>query len=166
MQIRAWEKNIDLLALEETAHMPYQWAVGLDGSRFFQEIGEHETFVGIRCPKCRKVYVPPRKVCGPCFTQMDELVKLGTEGSIEAVTLVNYPFIDPETGVRRPIPYIYGYIKLDGADNLFSHIINELPGTSIKIGDRVRAVFATKKRGRLQDIAYFELVREDSKKKG
>ena len=110
--------------------------------------------------------MPPRKVCGPCFAQMDELVKLGTEGSVEAVTLVNYPFIDPDTGVRRPIPYIYGYIKLDGADNLFSHIIKELPGISIKIGDRVKAVFDAKKKGRLQDIAYFEVVHEDSKKKG
>ncbi len=144
--------------MEETAHMPYFWAIGLDGSKFFDEIRSRETLMGIRCPKCRKVYVPPRKVCGPCFAQMDELVELGNEGSVDAVTLVNYPFIDPDTGNRRPVPYIYGYIKLDGADNLFSHIIQAPPGVTIKVGDRVRAVFAKEKKGRIQDISYFEPI--------
>jgi uncharacterized OB-fold protein len=97
---------------------------------------------------------------------MHELVKLGNEGSVEAVTLVNYPFIDPDTGERRPIPYIYAYIKLDGADNLFSHIIKNLPGASVKIGDRVRAVFTPEKKGRLQDIAYFELLCVNPAKNG
>ena len=158
MLIRSWERDFNLLAMEETAHMPYYWAIGLDGSRFFHEIRNHETLIGIRCSKCRKVYVPPRKVCGPCFARMDELVKLGSEGRVDAVTLVNYPFIDPDTGHRRPVPYIYGYIKLDGADNLFSHIIQAPSGVTIKVGDRVRAVFAKEKKGRIQDISYFEPI--------
>ena len=92
---------------------------------------------------------------------MDEIVELGREGEIEAVTLVNYPFVDPDTGERRPVPYIYGYIRLDGADNLFSHIIKAKPGVKIKVGDRVRAVFADIKKGRIQDIAYFEIIGGD-----
>jgi uncharacterized OB-fold protein len=87
---------------------------------------------------------------------MDELVELGKEGVVEAVTLVNYPFIDPDTGDRRPVPYIYGYIRLDGADNLFSHIIKTPPGVSVQVGNRVRAVFSREKKGRIQDIAFFE----------
>jgi len=158
MLIRSWERDFNLLAMEEAAHMPYYWAMGLDGSRFFHEIRNSETLIGIRCPKCRKVYVPPRMVCGPCFARMDELVKLGSGGRVDAVTLVNYPFIDPDTGHRRPVPYIYGYIKLDGADNLFSHIIQAPSGVTIKVGDRVRAVFAKEKKGRIQDISYFEPV--------
>jgi uncharacterized OB-fold protein len=156
METRASERNPSLLAMEEIAHMPYHWAIGLDGSKFFQEIKEREVLLGIRCPKCRKVYVPPRLVCGPCFVKMDELVELGKEGVIQAVTLVNYPFIDPDTGDRRPVPYIYGYIKLDGADNLFSHIVKTPPGVSAQVGDRVRAVFSPEKKGRIQDIAFFE----------
>jgi uncharacterized OB-fold protein len=87
--------------MEEIAHMPYRWAIGLDGSKFFQEIKEREVLLGIRCPKCRKVYVPPRLLCGPCFVKMDELVELGKEGVVEAVTLVNYPFIGPDTVIDR-----------------------------------------------------------------
>ncbi|MBU2552670.1 MAG: Zn-ribbon domain-containing OB-fold protein [Proteobacteria bacterium] len=156
METRIYERGGDLLALEETAHMPYRWAMGLDSSKFFQEIAAREVLLGIRCHKCGKVYVPPRRLCGPCFVKIDELVELGSEGVIEAVTLVNYGFIDPDTGRQRPIPYYYGYIKLDGADNLFSHIIQTPPGQEVKVGDRVRAVFAEKKRGHILDISHFE----------
>lgn len=158
METRSSERDLSLLAMEEVAHMPYRWALGLDGSKFFNEIKDREVLLGIRCPKCKKVYVPPRKVCGPCFVKMDELVELGNEGIVEAVTVVNFPFIDPDTGERRPVPYIYGYIKLDRADNLFSHIVRTRPGVSVKVGDRVKAIFAKEKKGRIQDISHFEPV--------
>ena len=158
METRSSERDLSLLAMEEVAHMPYRWALGLDGSKFFNEIKNREVLLGIRCPKCKKVYVPPRQVCGPCFVKMDELVELGIQGIVEAVTVVNFPFIDPDTGERRPVPYIYGYIKLDRADNLFSHIIKTRPGVSVKVGDRVKAIFAKEKKGRIQDISHFEPV--------
>lgn len=158
METKVWERDPSLLAIEEISHMPYQWTIGLDGSKFFKEIKEREVILGIKCPKCHKVYVPPRLICGPCFTKMDELVELGKEGVLQAVTRVNYQFIDPETGKQRPIPYIYGYIQLDGADNLFSHVIRCPSGTFVKVGDRVRAVFSNFKQGRIQDISYFEPI--------
>lgn len=158
MNVRAWEKNLSFLALERTSRMPFRWAVGMEGSRFFQEIAEREVLIGIKCPSCGKVYVPPRKVCGPCFVTMDEIVELGREGIVEAVTLVNYPFIDPDTGEKRPIPYIYGYIRLDRADSLFSHMIKSQDDTPVKVGDRVRAVFRAEKQGTIQDIFYFEPI--------
>jgi len=52
-------------------------------------------------------------VCGPCFRELTELVPLSDTGIITAFSVVNYPFIDPNTGAQRPIPYTYGYIKLD-----------------------------------------------------
>ena len=158
METRISKKDPSLLAIEEVSSMPFKWAIGLDGSRFFDEIKRHETLVGIRCPKCGRIYVPPRMVCGPCFVKMDELVTLGNEGIVQALTVVNYPFIDPNTGKKRTVPYIYGYIQLEGADNLFSHIIKSPPGVSVKVGDRVKAVFASVKKGRIQDIVYFEPI--------
>jgi uncharacterized protein len=158
METRFWERDASLLAFEEVAHMPYRWAMGLDGSKFFHEIRDREVLLGIRCPRCGRVYVPPRMVCGPCFEKMHELVELGSGGVVEAVTVVNYPFIDPDTGERRPVPYIYGYIRLDGADNLFSHVIKTRDGASVQVGQRVAAVFAKEKHGRIQDIEYFEPV--------
>jgi uncharacterized protein len=80
---------------------------------------------------------------------------------ITAFSVVNYPFIDPNTGAQRPIPYTYGYIKLDGADNIFSHIINEMDLNKIKVGMKVRAVFREKAemKGNIEDIKYFNLIK-------
>lgn len=143
--------------------MPYEWSVGLYGSRFFQEIRERRRFLGIRCPTCGKVMVPPRRICGPCFQEMHELVPLADTGTLTAFSIVNYPFIDPATGLQRPIPYTYGYIRIDGSDNIFSHIINETDPEKIRVGMKVRAVFKdpSEMEGNIEDIRYFEIVGED-----
>ena len=149
--------------------MPYEWSLGIYGSKFFQEIRENQRFVGIRCTQCGRVRVPPRRVCGSCYLELDQLVFLPPTGTIVAFTIVNYPFIDPATGIERPVPYIYGYIQLDGADNIFSHIIktkaviesaSKTDSNPIKVGMRVRAVFrnVAEMQGNIQDIQYFEMI--------
>jgi uncharacterized OB-fold protein len=140
--------------------MPYEWSIGIYGSKFFQEIRENQRFVGICCLQCGKVGIPPRRVCGSCYREMDELVYLPPTGTITAFSIVNYPFIDPATGIERPVPYTYGYIQLDGADNIFSHIINETDENKIKVGMRVRAVFKDvhEMEGNIQDILSFEII--------
>jgi uncharacterized OB-fold protein len=121
---------------------------------------ENRRFVGIRCPQCGKVYVPPRRLCGPCFEELFELVTLSDTGIITAFSVVNYPFIDPDTGEQRSIPYTYGYIRIDGSDNIFSHIINETDVNRIRVGMRVRAVFKEREamQGNIQDIRYFDIM--------
>ena len=150
----------DLLTVSFATPMPYEWSVGKPGTLFFKEIRERGRLLGIRCPSCKKVYVPPRRVCGPCFTECDELVPLSDEGTITAFSVVNYPFLDPATGVQRPIPYTYGYIRMDGADSIFSHIIDEVNVDRIKVGMRVRAVFRKPEemQGNIQDITHFTII--------
>lgn len=153
------KKEAELLTVSSAEMgMPYEWSVGLYGSRFFQELKEKRRFIGIKCPKCGKISVPPRRICGACFVPMDELVPLSDEGTLTAFSVVNYPFIDPATGVQRPVPYTYGYIRMDGADNIFSHIINETDVSNLKVGMKVRAVFRDTgaMEGNIQDIRYFE----------
>lgn len=153
-------KQGELLQTTFTHAMPYEWSIGLYGSKFFQEIKEKGRFAAIRCPGCGKVYVPPRRVCGPCFKELTEIVSLPPTGVITAFSIVNYPFIDPATGVQRPIPYTYGYIKIDGADSIFSHFIGEIDQSKISVGMKVRAVFKekTEMEGNIQDIKYFEII--------
>ncbi|MEA3221815.1 MAG: Zn-ribbon domain-containing OB-fold protein [Thermodesulfobacteriota bacterium] len=156
------KKEIELLTVSSSdLGMPYEWSIGKYGSRFFQEIKGHKRFLGIRCPKCKRVLVPPRRICGRCFQELDELVELSDTGTIMAFSVVNYPFIDPATGTQRPIPYTYGYINIDGSDNIFSHIINETDENKIKVGMKVRAVFKKREEmeGNIRDIKYFEIIR-------
>ncbi|MFH0727083.1 MAG: Zn-ribbon domain-containing OB-fold protein [Pseudomonadota bacterium] len=150
----------ELLTVVFSKPMPYEWSVGEYGSLFFHGIREHQRFTGIRCRQCGKVYVPPRRLCGPCYKELDELVLLPNTGTITAFSVVNYPFIDPATGEHRPVPYTYGSIRIDGADCIFSHIINETDPHKLQIGMRVRPVFKNPEEmeGNIQDIKYFELI--------
>lgn len=151
-----------LLVRSSEAGMPYEWSIGLYGSRFFQELRENRRFVGIRCPACGKISVPPRRICGSCFVPMTELVPLSLEGTLTAFSVVNYPFIDPATGLQRPVPYTYGYIRMDGADNIFSHTVNETDVEKLKVGMKVRAVLkkSEEMQGNINDILYFEIAGE------
>ncbi len=139
------------------AMQPFEYSIGMIGSKFFEEI-KNKKILGIKCPECKKVYVPPRKVCGPCFKEMNEFVEVGPGGTIGTFTILRYEFIDPETGERKPVPYGYGFIKLDGADTLFQHYIDITNESGLQIGARVEAVFVDEPKGVIRDIQHFRIV--------
>jgi len=140
------------------AEQPFHYAVGRYGSRFFMELRDHKRLLGIRCPKCRRVYVPPRQVCGPCFEKMDDIVEVSPDGTLVAYTILRFSFLDPETGKQKPVPYGYGFIRLDGSDNAFQHFIEIRDETKVRIGARMRAVFREPRHGTLADIQHFEIL--------
>ena len=140
------------------AEQPFDYAIGMYGSKFFKELKENKRLLGVKCPACKKVYVPPRGVCGACFEEMTEFVEVGPNGTIGSFTILRYAFIDPETGEPKPIPYGYGFIKLDGADTLFQHYINIEDESKIRIGARVELVWAKERKGSIRDIEYFRVV--------
>ncbi len=149
----------DYIVIESgDSEQPFSYAVGLHGSRFLQEIRDNRRFMGIKCPKCSKVYVPPRRVCGECFVEMEEFIEVGPKGKIGTYTILRYAFIDPETGKQKPVPYGYGYIHLDGADTRFQHFIDIEDESRIKIGARVEPVFSDEKKGTIKDILYFNVI--------
>lgn len=141
---------------------PFRYAVGSYGSVFLNELKENRRFMGIRCPKCRNVYVPPRRVCGECLVEMTDFIQVGPLGRIDTFTILRYAFIDPETGEQKPVPYGYGFIRLDGADTLFQHYIDIQDESRIRIGARVEPVFADQRKGSVRDVLYFRVIDETS----
>jgi len=140
------------------AVQPFQYSVGMYGSKFLTELRDNGRIMAVRCPKCKKVYIPPRKVCGECFVEMNEWVEVGPQGTIGTFTILRFAFIDPETGGQKPIPYGYGFIKFDGADTLFQHYISVENEERIKIGARVEPVFSNNPQGSMRDIEYFKVI--------
>ncbi len=61
------------------AEQPFKYSVGMHGSKFFKETRDNKRLMGIKCPECGTVYIPPRGVCGKCFVEMNEwkIVVLG-----------------------------------------------------------------------------------------
>ncbi len=140
------------------AFQPFRWSVGRYGSRFLHELRDNKVLTGIKCPKCGRVYVPPRKVCGRCYSAMDEFVTVSSEGVIEVCTIIQFGFVDPATGVQRPVPYGYAFIKLDGADTLLPHFVDSTDPEQVKVGARVRAVFEENRTGSIMDIRHFTVL--------
>jgi hypothetical protein len=155
------EKRMYLAIESGEAEQPFRWSAGAYGSRFLTEIRDEGRFIGIKCPKCGKVYVPIRRVCGPCYEEMTELVPVSDEGTLITFSVVSFGFVDPSTGQQKPVPYGYAVIQLDGADSYLIHYIDETDPEKMKAGDRVKAVFVDKseRTGSLQDIRHFSLVR-------
>ena len=152
-------KQGELLVIRSgDAFQPFNWSMGKYGSRFLRELSENKRIVGIRCGKCGTVYVPPRLVCGPCYAAMDEIVPLTGEGVINACTIVRFSFVDPATGVSRPVPYGAGFVKLDGADNSLPHFFDSADPQKVKVGARVRAVFEEERTGGIMDIKHFAIL--------
>ena len=60
-----------------------RFTLGALGSRFLIELRDNQKFMGIRCAKCNKVYVPPRLTCFSCFSKLDEWVEVANKGTVE-----------------------------------------------------------------------------------
>lgn len=136
------------LVYESRIKIPYAWSAGVWGSHFLSQLKDGK-IVGSRCPKCRKVFVPPKKNCGQCFARCGEWVDVGPEG--ELVSFTEPAYESPAHPVRR---LVYGLIRLKGADTALLHLL--APGLKLKIGMTVRAVFKQDRQGHILDILHFE----------
>jgi len=137
-----------------TLDVKYRFSYGDQYDRFFREMRDNKRIMGIACPKCGAVLLPPRPYCGFCYTPVDEWVELSDEGALLTYTVVHLPFIGQPT---EP-PYIYAFIMLDGADVQFPHILGEIEAADVRTGMRVKAVWAEERKGTLHDIKYFRPV--------
>ena len=134
--------------------LTYKHVGGAYVERFFREIGKNKRIMGVKCPKCSKVYVPPKMICFECFEKMEEWIEVGNQGIVKGFTVVTHKTpvmpLDP--------PFAYAIIALDGANTDFVHIIKESDPKKLKISMRVEAVFKQKPRKRILDIEYFKPI--------
>lgn len=143
--------SLDPYVAEGRLAMPYRYFPGPTATRFFQELRDHQRILGIRCPRCNTVYVPPLSTCGRCFEGLGDWVEVGREGVLQSFTMTHYTLpIHP-----APAPLVHGLIRLDGADTALLHLIGESDYASLKTGMRVQAVFKEERAGNILDIRYF-----------
>lgn len=125
-------REIEVVELEWT--FTYRHSLG-KYSKFFIEL-ENKRFFATRCPVCSKIWAPPRPVC-PDHLSITEWVELTGKGKVESFSVLHHkpsgaPFIEP--------PYVLAYVRLDGADTLFAHILECSP-VDVHIGMSVQVVF-------------------------
>jgi uncharacterized OB-fold protein len=117
--------------------LEYRYTPGVAMSRFLRNIAEGR-IVGQRCPRCSKVYVPPRSgACPRCGVPTEEEVPVADTGTVTTFCVVNVPFAG-----SLPLPYVAGAILLDGADIPMTYLLQEVDAADVRMGMRVRAEWA------------------------
>jgi len=107
--------------------------------RFWREIPYRYRMIGTRCPKCGKVYFPPRIVCPDChresYGKMEE-VQLSGKGKIYSYTIVHQNV----KGFKLHRPYIMAIVELEEGPRVTAQIVDCKP-EDVYIDMPVRAVF-------------------------
>lgn len=151
----------ELLSVRRMVEAPYNYNGGRYVSRYLRELEAKARILGSRCPECGKVYVPPRCMCGPCFTQTEDPQPVSDEGILMAFSVNVVPYTDPNTGQPKEIPFTCVFVKLDGTDSNIMHVLDHTDSDRIKVGMRVKAVFTEDRTGdHFTDIKYFTAVEE------
>lgn len=141
------------LTFPEDWHLHYDYGAGPIVSRFLRGLGEAR-IEGRRCPRCAKVWLPPRAYCERCFVPTDEWVEVGPEGVIEAATVVTAKLGDLEP------PYVVAFCRLDGADTaLVNYLTMDLDSVGAAVdrlvrGARIRTVFHEDREPRMSAFHY------------
>lgn len=145
----------ECFVLEGKMALPNQYFAGRVGSKFIISLRDDNKILGVKCPVCDKVYIPPREYCEKDLTKLDDnWVEVGNEGTVVYRTIVNYN----DKHLPKKAPYILALIKLDGADTPLVHIIEGCDFEEVKAGVRVKAVFASETTNTILDLDHFELL--------
>jgi uncharacterized OB-fold protein len=147
---------MELLGRTEVWNITYDHALGEIASFFFVQIRDHAKLYGRRCARTGRVLVPPRAFSDETLLPTTEWVEVGPGGRIEAFTMVYERF----NNLPDP-PYAFGYVLLDGADTALGGYFKGVDLTDphkaaerLKIGTRVRTVFAEHRKGDVLDFWY------------
>ncbi len=145
------KQDEEILVSERNFDSIFSYTAGRTRSRFLSEMRDSRKILGIKCPDCKVIWVPPRSTCVRCFRNLSDFVEVAKTGTVMTYSIVNVdqPFY-PEKA-----PFVFGIIQLDGADNGLVHLLGEVAPKDLKLGLRVEAVFKDKRTGSILDIKYF-----------
>jgi uncharacterized OB-fold protein len=142
----------DILVGDRNFDSIFTYDAGAVRSRFLTEIRDNKKLVGIRCPNCNLVYLPPRSICQKCFSNLTEFVEVGQAGTLTTYSIV----YRPEPHYPLEPPFVYGIIQLDGVDTGLVHFVNEVDLQDVRVGMRLKPVFKEERVGSILDIKYFK----------
>jgi len=133
-------------------NVPYQWWAGETASKFFMVLRDDKKILGKQCPRCGKVYCPPKKTCPSCFTETNSWKEVGPKGKLISYTIV----LRQLAALQKKVPVAFGLICIDGADNAMLHYIGDVDVNNITIGMEVEAVFADGRNATINAISHFK----------
>ncbi|MFC1522954.1 Zn-ribbon domain-containing OB-fold protein [Elusimicrobiota bacterium] len=137
--------------------LEYNWDCGIAMGKFFEGLKKGK-IMATYCSKCKRTLVPPRVFCEKCFRDIDKWVTIKDTGIIQTFS-VCYTTWNMK---RLKTPQIPAVVAIDGATPGygFMHMIKVKDWKTLKIGDKVKAVWKPKaqRKGAITDIKYFVKV--------
>lgn len=140
----------------------YSVSLGETYTRFMEGLKEKK-LLGNRCGG--RVFFPPRPFCDRSFELADKWLE-GNSGTVEAFTIYcrkANSVLYPGKHVLPEAPYAIGVIKIDNSEQCLIHFLSgfgdltpDKLSEKIKVGMRVRPVWASERFGNILDIEYFE----------
>jgi uncharacterized OB-fold protein len=121
------------------SRLDYDYTPGEASTRFLRAM-QQGRILGLRCPECRKVYVPSRGSCPRCGVATREEVEVEDKGTVTTFCVVRVP----SENIDLKLPYTAAHILLDGADIPFFALLQECDVADVRMGMRVEAVWAPK----------------------
>jgi len=146
-------RQVERITMELTQR--YKYSLG-KVSRFFIAL-ENRRFLATRCPRCGKVYAPPRPLCPNCLSVTD-WVELSGQGVVKTYSVLHFSPGSNDDVRALETPYVLAYVLLDGADTLFPHLL-KAPPDQAHSGLRVAVAYSDKPVSHPIHLMYFVPIR-------
>ena len=112
-------REIEIIGLEWV--QKYKHSLG-KYSKFFLALEEGK-FLATRCARCHLTWSPPRPACPDCL-QPTSWVELSGRGELISWSVLH--FAPKMLADKLETPYVLAYVKMDGADTLFAHLLRNV----------------------------------------
>jgi uncharacterized OB-fold protein len=146
--IHKWRGEIPIQSL---------YTPGLGGQIFFKALKDRGELVATRCDPCTQVYLPARRFCERCLSELTKEVRVKPEGIVKSFTFCN---IDHDHRQLKQ-PLALALAQLEGATTLLLHrLLDVSDPAQLSIGSHVRVVIKrkAKRTGSILDIEGFRLI--------
>ncbi len=137
----------------------FSFWVGQYMDKFYDAL-ENKKIIGNKCPKCGKVFVPPRKICGECNETIiidKNWVDLPNTGTLLNYTRTYYKVSD-RAGRKTKNIQIVGMVQIDGSDTAIIYRLLNIAPEELEIGMKVKIEWEEKPKGNPSDIKGFVSV--------
>jgi uncharacterized protein len=132
--------------------LEYEVAAGEASTRYLVGLGEGK-IIGARAPSSDDVYAGSRGTDPKTGEPTSIEVQVGDTGTISTYCVVNIPGLSE---LAPPVPYVSAQIVLDGANNTFFGLIRGVEADQVRMGMRVKAIWAEELKPDHNSIKWWE----------
>jgi uncharacterized OB-fold protein len=132
--------------------LEYEINAGRAASKYLRGLAQHKV-IGQRARDSDQVYVPPRGSDPITGAPTEVEVEVADTGTVTTFCVVNVPGLSE---LAPEIPYVCAQILLDGGNTPWFGLIQGLPAEEVRMGLRVKAVWADELVPNASSIKWFE----------